>query len=167
MSQLEPLPDPATDLTQTPGQAKISQGYQKWMRAIDRLIRAAVNGTSAIFALLAGNQTLTGGFIWQPKDFGTLGPGNQTITPNPLDSLKQKVVNNVGNANTLTIAATAQIGDVELVVTNGANPGVLAFTGFAMQYTSDPTDQTAGHKFAVFIYGMADATTDFIVKARQ
>jgi hypothetical protein len=168
---LPPFPPITTDLTQQKGQAKLDRPWWQWMQRIDTLCRGMLDPVFAAAAnaltTLAG-QSITNGFTWQPTDLGTPVNG-ATITPNPSGGLKQKVTNNTGppNTNAFTIAATAEIGDVELTIINGANPGIVNFAGFGKQYTSDAMTTNVGDRFAAFIYGMADGVTDYIVKARQ
>lgn len=112
--------------------------------------------------LTTGEQELTGGFTNEELDLGTPANGS-TITPNPSDNLKQVLTNNVAG---FTIAATAQCGDVELRIINGATPGTITFSGFDKQWPSDPIALIAGNEYVVFIYGYV-AKKAYLVKALQ
>jgi hypothetical protein len=146
-----------------PGQ--ISQVYAQYLGSLDSFIRGgnfpavSVNGNAVL--TVVGGQTLTGGFTETPFDFGTVTTG--TITPNPSKCLKQKVTNN----GAFTIAATAEVGDLELLVTNAAGAGAITLSGFTKQFTGDAFDTTNGHKFVVFIYAFDAGVTGVLVKALQ
>lgn len=134
----------------------------------DRLATTAfVGGSTANALTTAGGQTITGGFTWTP--FVIAAPTNgSTVTPNPSDNLKQALANNVAG---FTIAATAQVGDVELYITNGASAGTITFSGFTKQFTGDTLDTTNGHEFMIFIYGSKNTAgtskTAYLIKAMQ
>lgn len=104
----------------------------------------------------------TGGLTITEYDIGTPTNGS-TVTPNPSNALKQKLTNNVAG---FTIAATSEIGDVELRVTNGASAGTISFSGFDKQWTGDSLTTTNGHQFVIFIYGF-DGKQAYIIKALQ
>lgn len=188
---LPPLPQPGTALLSAPSQASlrptsvqlgdkghgagaaaptqpgsISLPYAQWMAKADDMLRSGnfpstlTSGGNAVLTVIGG-QTLTGGFTETPFDFGSVTSG--TITPNPSKCLKQKVTNN----GAFAIAATAEIGDVELLITNGASAGAISFSGFTKQFTGDALDTTNGHKFVVFIYAFDAGVTACVVKALQ
>lgn len=189
---LPPLPQPGTALISAPSQVSlkptnvqlgdkghggsataasnqsgsISLPYAQWMASIDSILRSGnfpttlTSGGNAVLTV-AGGQTLTGGFNETVFDFGSVTTG--TITPNPSKSLKQKVTNN----GAFAIAATAEVGDLELLITNGASAGAISFTGFTKQFTGDALDTTSGHKFVVFIYAFDTGVTACVVKALQ
>lgn len=168
---LPPLPSPTVQIATDNGQ--LTQGYAQHLAAIDTTIRTgnfpapgsfpalSVGGSNVL--TVAGAQTLTGGFQETPFDLGTPTNGS-TVTPNPSNNLKQKVANNVAG---FTIAATAQVGDVELLITNGASAGAITFSGFTKQWTGDSLDTTSGHVFVVFIYGMPNGNSAYLIKALQ
>ena len=111
-----------------------------------------------------GGKTLTGGFTHQEYDNGTPTNGS-TITIDPSKGLKQKITNNVAG---FTIAATAECGDVELRIINGASAGTFSFSGFHHEHKGgDLPDTTNGHQFIAFIYGYGAAGADYIVRSRQ
>lgn len=100
------------------------------------------------------------GLVIVPFGIGTISSG--TITPNPQVCLKQTVTNN----GAFVIAATSQIGDVELLITNAASAGTITVSGFSKQFTGDPLTTTNGNAFLMFIYGMGTKTA-CIIKALQ
>jgi hypothetical protein len=159
---LAPLPDANHPVTQTSGSA--SQGYTQWLQALDALVRGgnypavSVNGNAVL--TVAGGQTLIGGFNETIFDFGSVTSGS--ITPNPSKSLKQHVTNN----GSFFIAATAEIGDVELLITNGASAGALTFSGFTKQWSGDALDTVNGHQFIILIYGFFSVSA-YMIKALQ
>jgi hypothetical protein len=144
----------------------VSQHYAEYLASLDAIVRSgdfpalSVNGSAVLRA--AGGQTLTGGFNEQPFDLGTPA-ANATVTPNPSRNLKQTVTNNAA----FTIQATAEVGDVELLITNGATAGEIGFAGFAKNWPGDALDQVPGHQFVVFIYGFPGGTAAYLVKALQ
>jgi hypothetical protein len=119
---LPPLPPPTTQISSANGQ--IAQGYAQYLQQADNTLRTALTE--------AGGATLIGGFNEQPFSLGTPAAGS-TITPNPSDNLKQTLTNNAA----FTIAATSQVGDVELYITNGATAGAITFGGFTKNWTGD------------------------------
>ena len=110
----------------------------------------------------AGGRTLRGGFVEEEFDLGTPANG-ATVTPNPLDGLKQKITNNVAG---FTIVATTQIGDCEVRVTNGASAGTITFSGF-VQWSSDPLTTTNGHQFVIFIFAFGGDKRAYLIKKLQ
>lgn len=109
----------------------------------------------------AGGSEVSGGFTFDPYDHGTISSGS--ITPNPSQCLKQTLTNN----GAFTLNATAECGDVELHITNGASAGAITFSGFVKKYTSDPITNTNGHKFIILIFGWGALGADYVIKARQ
>ena len=164
-SQLPPLPPPTVQLATSNGQ--VAQGYAQYLSQLDAQVRSgnfpalSVNGSAAL--TIAGNQSLIGGFNETPFSLGTPATGT-TVTPNPSDNLKQAVTNNVAG---FTIQATSEVGDVELLITNGINAGAIAFAGFTKQWSGDSLDTTAGHSFVVFIYGLPNGNSAYLIKALQ
>lgn len=145
---------------------QVSIAWAAWFKAVDTLLRfgnflSVLQLAGANVLTTAGGQTLTGGFNETPFDFKTVSTG--TITPNPSKGLKQKVT----NGGAFAIAATAEIGEVELLVTNGASAGAITLSGFTKQFTGDAFDTTSGHRFAVFIYAFDAGVTAVLVKALQ
>jgi hypothetical protein len=110
--------------------------------------------------VFAQGENATGGVTFTEYDHGTITSG--TITPNPATCLKQKVTNN----GTFTIAATGQIGDVELRVINAASAGSISFSGFDKQWSGDALTTTDTHQFVIFIYGF-DGKQAYLIKALQ
>jgi len=104
----------------------------------------------------------TGGLSITPFDHGTPANG-ATITPDPSVCQKQTVTN---NASGFTIAATSEVGDLELRVINGASAGNISFSGFDKQWTGDSLTTTNGHQFVIFIYGYGDKAA-YLIKALQ
>lgn len=107
-----------------------------------------------------GGRTLSGGFVFAEYDLGTVSSG--TITPNPSNGLKQKLTNN----GAFTLAATSEIGDLELRVTNGASAGSITFSGFEKNWPGDALNTTNGNQFVIFIYGF-DGRQAYTIKALQ
>lgn len=103
----------------------------------------------------------TGGVTFTAYVLGTPANGS-TITPNPSNGLKQKLTNNVAG---FTIAATAEIGDCEVHVTNGASAGTISFSGFK-QWSGDPLTTTNAHEFAILILGFGTKAA-YSIKALQ
>ena len=125
---------------------------------------ANVQGTiyqnnSAVF-VQTGNAT--GGLTWTTSDFGTITNG--TISPAPATCLKQSVTNN----GTLVISATSlSVGDVELLIVNGASATSLTFSGFSKTFTGDAYTTTNNNAFVAYLYGFAGSRTAVILKALQ
>lgn len=113
---------------------------------------------------VAGGKTLTGGFTHQEYDNGTPTNGS-SITINPSNGLKQKITNNVAG---FTIAATTEVGDVELRIINGSSAGTITWSGFNYNLPGgDSLDTTNAHQFMAFIYGFGAAGADYIIRKRQ
>jgi hypothetical protein len=161
---LKPLPQPTLQLATSGGQ--VSQHYAEYLASLDSVVRSgnfpalSVRGSSVL--TVGGRQTLAGGFNLLPFALPSPASG-ATITPNPSDNLKQTLTNNAG----FTIAATAETGDVELLITNGAGAGAISFSGFTKTWAGDALDKTPGHQFVVFIYGFPGGVTAYLVKALQ
>lgn len=162
---------------------KLSTEAFSWLKKAEKLLNKVANvfgsptggdlGSNTINAeesyengnrvlTVAGGRTLTGGFNEEEFDLGTPANG-ATITPNPLDGLKQKVTNNVAG---FTIAATTQIGDCEVRITNGASAGTITFSGF-VQWTGDPLDAVNGNQFVAFIFGFGGGKRAYLIKKLQ
>jgi hypothetical protein len=158
---LAPLPPPNVAITGAGGAT--SQQHAQYLSSLDAFLRGgnfpavSVNGNAVL--TVAAKQTLLAGFNETVFPFGT---GSGTITPNPSSSLKQSVTNN----GAFTIAATAEVGDVELFVSNGASAGAIAFSGFTKQWAGDALDTVNGHAFVIFIYGFG-GNSAYLVKAMQ
>jgi hypothetical protein len=114
-------------------------------------------------ALRVGGGLVFGGFTEQPVDLGNVTSG--VVTPNPSVNQKQVLTNNASGG--MTIVATSQVGDVMILIVNGASAGTITFTGFTKQWASDSMDTTSGHKFVVIIYGLPDGSSAYLVKALQ
>ncbi|HEX5508921.1 MAG TPA: hypothetical protein VFX37_10500 [Pseudolabrys sp.] len=133
----------------------------QWWRLLFGLFTRSNN---ASILTTAGDQELIGGFTEEEFDNGTPANG-ATITIDPSVNLKQLVTNNVA---AFTIQATAESGDVELRIVNGATPGTITFSGFHFNFPGgDPLDTVPGNQFIVFIFGRGSAGADYIVRARQ
>lgn len=170
----QPLPPASAPATGPGGLPTVPQ--RMWQQQAHDLL-AQLNGILTTGALdltsikvggkdvltVAGGQTVTGGFTEQEFDNGAPTNGS-SITINPSNGLKQKITNNVA---AFTIAATAETGDVELRIINGASAGTITFSGFTKKFTGDTIDATSAHQFVAFIYGWGAAGTDYIIKARQ
>jgi|SRR5215472_5965968 len=160
---LPPLPAPTVQLATKDGQ--VSQSYAQYLAQLDAMARsgdfpALSVGGNAVLSV-AGNQTLVGGFNEQTFDLGTVAGG--TVTPRPSDNLKQKLLNN----GAFTLAASTQVGDLELLITNGAAAGAITFLGFSKSWAGDSLDTTGDHQFVVFIYGFAGGASAYLIKALQ
>lgn len=131
----------------------------QWWRLLYGLFTRSNNGS---ILTTAGGQALIGGFTEVEFDLGTPANGS-TITVDPSSNLKQTLTNNVAG---FTIDATAECGDVELRIVNGASAGTITFSGFDKQWTSDPLDTVSGNQFIVFIYGFV-AKKAYLIKALQ
>lgn len=164
---------------QAPPQPPVSHWFDKktgqpttefllYMASLDSIVRLAVtslvaaNGVAAVALTTAGGQVLAGGFTETELDLGTPANG-ATITPNPSARLKQKAANNVAG---FTIAATAEVGDLELRITNGASAGAITFSGFSKKFAGDALTTVNGDQFAVFIYGWGSKSA-YLIKALQ
>ncbi len=172
---IAPLPPANVPITapqqEGKGSGGISQAYMQWLASVNTTVTTgnfpglSVNGNAVL--TIAGGQTLVGGFNEKPFSLGTPTNGS-TVTPNPSDNLKQTLINNVAG---FTIAATAQVGDVELYITNGASAGTIAFSGFTKQFTGDALDTTNTHEFVVFLYAFKNDAgvlkTAYLIKAMQ
>lgn len=88
-----------------------------------------------------------------------------TVVVNPSTSQKQVITNNVAG---FTIAATEEVGDVELRIINGASAGTITFDGFNKEYPGGAVlDTTEGNEFVAFIFGFGAAGADYVLQARQ
>lgn len=133
----------------------------RWWRLWYFLFNAVRQLADEVLTIFGG-QTIQGGFTIDEFDLGTPINGS-TITPNPSTCLKQKVTNNVAG---FTIAATAETGDLELRVVNGASAGTISFSGFDIQWTGDALTTVNGSQFVIFIYGFPSKRA-YIIKALQ
>jgi hypothetical protein len=169
----QPLPPASAPATGPGGLPTV--GQRMWQQQAHDLL-AQLNGilSSNVFdwpqitenghrvLTVAGGQQITGGFTEAEFDNGTPANG-ATVTINPSNGLKQKITNNVAG---FTIAATAEVGDVELRIINGASAGTITFSSFSKQWIGDALDTTNAHQFLAFIYGYGSKTA-YIVKALQ
>lgn len=142
-----------------------TQVFLQYLQSLDAAVRAALpflNATAASALTTSARQNIGGGFTETEFDLGS--PANAaTVTLDPLNSLKQKITNNVAGFN---IAAQTTVGDIELRIINGATAGAITFTGFDKKWTGDALDTVNGHQFVVFIYGYASKKA-YIIKALQ
>jgi hypothetical protein len=109
-------------------------------------------------SLSAADQVLTGGANVQTQ---SLVAGNVTIDcgTRPL----QQITNN----GAFTITAPANDGSCSLLITNGATPGTVTFSGFTVgSSTGAVIDTTTGHKFTVSIWRIG-GTAAYNVFAHQ
>jgi hypothetical protein len=128
-----------------------------WQTAVDRLLKSPTWDWPVIKQGGVPVATVTSTLI----NLGTPGAGT-TVTPNPSNGFKQQVTNNAA----FTIAATGQVGDVELLIVNGAAAGAVTFTGFDKQFVGDALDTVSGHQFVVLIYGFGTKKA-YLIKALQ
>lgn len=160
----QPLPLITTQWTD-PKTGLPIKGFGLYMQYLDQLIRGAfslLNATAAInFLTQQGGQNITGGFTETPFPIPTPANG-ATVTLDPLNGLKQTIINNVAG---FTIAAQTTVGDIELVIVNGATPGVVTFTGF-VQWPGNLMDTVAAHQFVAFCYGFTGKRA-YLIKALQ
>lgn len=113
------------------------------------LVVADVTGAAS----LAGNQTLTGGFVATEHDLGTVTTG--TVTPAPANGQMQKLTAN----GAFTLAPPSASGSYTIVIdiTNGASAGTITTSGFT-KVAGDSFTTTNGHKFKAFIAKGATGT---------
>ncbi len=137
---LPPLPD-ASDKAVTPATGKSTLDQYLFLRRVEEILRRDPN-------------------VHAEYDHGALASG--TLTPNPSHGFKQKAT----NSGAFTIAATAEIGNLELRVTNGAGAGAITFSGFDKQWTGDALTTTAGDQFVIFIHGYGGKQA-YLVRALQ
>lgn len=114
--------------------------------ATDTVRAVTPAGLGAHAAPLAGNKTLTGGFLGTPGNVGTKSSG--TYTPSPLTDTNCPYVTN-GGAHTLEPPATAFTSMV-IEYTNNGSAGVITDSGFTKR-TGDAWTTTNGHKFLAFV----------------
>jgi hypothetical protein len=164
----KPITSPTAPVTDSAGRA--TQSWFEYFKSIDSALRTlladfdVLSGESSTFLTTAGGQTITGGFLSTEYDNGTPTNG-ASITINPINGLKQKITNNVAG---FSILATAQSGDVELRIINGATAGTITFSGFHKQHAGgDSLTTTNAHQFIAFIYGYGAAGADYLVRKRQ
>lgn len=139
-------------------------GFYRWMQSLRAA--ATIISDPDLFDTklnLAGGE-MTGGVTHTEYDNGTPTNG-ANITIDPSNGLKQKITNNVAG---FTITATAEIGDVELRIINGASAGTITWSGFHRNFPGgDLLTTTNGHQFLALIYGFGAAGADYIVRSRQ
>lgn len=100
-----------------------------------------LNGTAAV---LAGGQTLTGGFAGTSDNDGTKSTG--TYTPVFTEGNLKRIVN--GGAFTLGVPTGE--GTMVIQVTNNASAGAVTTSGYT-KVTGDTLTTTDGHDFLLFI----------------
>lgn len=122
---------------------------------------AYVDGTAALKLSLAGGQTITGGFNLTPFSIASPGSG---FTPNPLNGNYQYFTNNAA----LTITAPTTDCAMDIMMTNGATAGAVAYSGFTVNPSNvgDPLTLTSGHKFIISIRRI-NGTSMYTQKALQ
>lgn len=109
-------------------------------------------GIYGLFAKLAGNQTLSGGFNVTSGNLGTLG--NFTIAP-LTNNLQYGTLN-----SSITITAPATDCVVVILITNGASAAAPAFSGFAVgANTGDTYATTNGNKYFLVIMRINGVST--------
>lgn len=129
------------------------------------VLAAAISGaiTPALTAYmkLAGNQTVTGGFLLTPFNAGTKSSG--TFTPDATNANYQYYTN--GGAHTL--AAPANDCAIDILVTNNASAGAITFSGFTVNSNiGEALTTTNGHKFIISIRRI-NGTSTYLIKALQ
>lgn len=109
-------------------------------------------GKITTFVLLAGNQTVTGGFDYTGSVLASWA--SFTIAP--------KAGNGRWGTNTGTITITAPATDTlgwQLMMTNGAGAVVPTMTGFSGTTTGDTPDTTSGHSFLLQVVRLNGIST--------
>lgn len=112
------------------------------LKTLLALAVADVSGAAA----LAGNQTLTGGFVATEYDHGTVTTG--TVTPAPANGQMQKLTAN----GAFTLAPPSASGSYTIIldITNGASAGAITTSSFT-KVTGDAFTTTNAHKFSCYI----------------
>lgn len=107
----------------------------------------AAQGAKADAAVPGSGGTLTGGFIANARDDGTIWNG--TYTPDPTNGNFRTVI----NRGAFTIAAPTGGGSYTIVlhVQNGAGAGAISFSGFYKVDGADDLTTVNGQNFFVFI----------------
>lgn len=125
-------------------------------------LRDIIAGT--VHALLAGRQTLTGGFAIAPYSIGTLGTGSPNdFTPAPADGNQQYYT----NAGAHEIKPPASDCAIDLLVINGAGAGTITFSDFLVgSSTGDTYATTNGFRFLIQIRRV-NALATYHIKALQ
>jgi hypothetical protein len=107
---------------------------------------------------LAGNQNITGGYTITAKALGNL----TSFTPNPLLGNYQYGT----NVGAITITAPSVDCAVDIVVTNSATAGAIAFSGFRGGLTGEPLTTTNASVFLISIRRIGGVAM-YIIKALQ
>jgi hypothetical protein len=108
---------------------------------------------------LAGNQTITGGFLVTPNPIGTFG----NFTINPALGNYQWGTNNAA----FTLTAPASDSAIDLYIVNGASAGAITFSGFTVSASiGDALTTTNTSKFIVSIRRINGVST-YVIKALQ
>lgn len=105
-------------------------------------------------------QTLSGGATVTATNLGTIASGTTTVDcgQGPL----QFYTNNGAH----TLAAPAADGYCNILVTNGASAGTIAFSGFTTGATGDTLTTTAGSRFLLSVVRVNSVST-YMIKALQ
>jgi hypothetical protein len=117
---------------------------------------SSINGTAAV---LAGGQTLVGGFNTTPYSAGSKSTG--TFTPDPANSNFQYATNDGAH----TLAPPSNACTLVLEYTNGASAGAVTTSGFT-DVDGATLTTTNGHKFFLYITKHQNYSSLF-VKALQ
>lgn len=127
---------------------------------VNTAIAAAITAGTTGFVLLAGNQTITGGYKVTPFNLGNI----TSFTINPVSGNYQYGTNH----GAATWTAPANDCAVDILVTNDASAGAITFSGFtvASGNTGDALTTTNGHKFIISIRRINGVST-YLIKALQ
>jgi hypothetical protein len=124
----------------------------------------AVNKTySDLHLLMAGGQTITGGFNVVPYSIGAISSG--TLTPNPLNGNYQYLT----NSGAFTLAAPASDCGIDLLVTNGSTAGAITFAPGNWTVGSNTGDALTTTNTSRFIISIrrVNAVATYVIKALQ
>lgn len=109
-------------------------------------IATAITTLVANALTIAGNKTITGGFRTTDYNGGTVSSG--TFTPDAYNSNYQYYTNNGAH----TLAAPSANCAIDILITNGASAGVMAFSGFTVGSNTGSTLTTTNtSKFIISI----------------
>jgi hypothetical protein len=151
-----------------PGKMPVYTDGSSPMTAQLTLVGNPVNPTDAVpkaysdlHLLIAGGQTITGGFNVTPYNFGVVSGG--TLTPNPLLGNYQYLT----NSGAFTLAAPASDCGIDFLITNSSTAGAITFSGFTVgSNTGDALTTTNGSRFIISIRRI-NATATYVIKALQ
>lgn len=113
-----------------------------------------------LYVKLAGGQQVVGGYSISPYNNGNMGSG--TFTFNPLNGNYQYA----GNSGAVAIQTPSVDCAMDILITNTASAGAVAFSGFTVGAAGDAFTTTNGHKFIVSIRRI-NGTPTYVVKALQ